>query len=176
MTNWLYVLIIFCSFIKKLFRCMPVRKGTCPHNPEHIYHTICGHFSWPAVTRISSHQLGWRLHEGDDFHPQENIDKMANGEPLTDQVGTGGCYWRCFSSLHRMSVISRTIFFLSCKLQWWQHRQNSTSVTQRLRLSRWEKQQAQISLIRAKAPMFSWWIYCRLLQPVSLLIFADCKT
>ncbi|KAL4630122.1 putative gluconokinase [Arapaima gigas] len=30
-------------------------------------------------------QLGWRLHEGDDHHPWENIEKMARGEPLTDQ-------------------------------------------------------------------------------------------
>lgn len=32
-----------------------------------------------------SEKLGWPLHEGDNFHPQENIDKMARGEPLTDQ-------------------------------------------------------------------------------------------
>ncbi|CAN9513149.1 unnamed protein product [Ophioblennius macclurei] len=32
-----------------------------------------------------SEKLGWPLHEGDDFHPQENIEKMARGEPLTDQ-------------------------------------------------------------------------------------------
>ena len=51
------------------------------------------HLSWPTVTCVCSHQLGWRLHEGDDFHPQENIDKMANGEPLTDQVSPGVCCW-----------------------------------------------------------------------------------
>ncbi|KAL0979816.1 hypothetical protein UPYG_G00190100 [Umbra pygmaea] len=32
-----------------------------------------------------SRKLGWRLHEGDDFHPQENVAKMSRGEPLTDQ-------------------------------------------------------------------------------------------
>lgn len=32
-----------------------------------------------------SEKLGWPLHEGDNFHPQENIEKMARGEPLTDQ-------------------------------------------------------------------------------------------
>lgn len=32
-----------------------------------------------------SEKLGWPLHEGDDFHPQANIDKMSRGEPLTDQ-------------------------------------------------------------------------------------------
>ncbi|KAE8292087.1 putative gluconokinase [Larimichthys crocea] len=32
-----------------------------------------------------SEKLGWPMHEGDDYHPQENIEKMARGEPLTDQ-------------------------------------------------------------------------------------------
>lgn len=32
-----------------------------------------------------SQKLGWPLHEGDNFHPKENIEKMTRGEPLTDQ-------------------------------------------------------------------------------------------
>lgn len=28
--------------------------------------------------------LGWPFAEGDDYHPQENVDKMADGMPLTD--------------------------------------------------------------------------------------------
>ncbi|XP_047238350.1 probable gluconokinase isoform X1 [Girardinichthys multiradiatus] len=32
-----------------------------------------------------SEKLGWPFYEGDNFHPQENIKKMACGEPLTDQ-------------------------------------------------------------------------------------------
>ncbi|XP_060927711.1 probable gluconokinase [Limanda limanda] len=32
-----------------------------------------------------SEKLVWSLHEGDDFHPQENVEKMAQGEPLTDE-------------------------------------------------------------------------------------------
>jgi gluconokinase len=28
--------------------------------------------------------LGWPFYEGDDFHPPENVDKMARGVPLTD--------------------------------------------------------------------------------------------
>ncbi|XP_030593861.1 probable gluconokinase [Archocentrus centrarchus] len=32
-----------------------------------------------------SEKLGWPLYEGDDFHPQENIEKMSRGEALTDQ-------------------------------------------------------------------------------------------
>ncbi|KAM9391890.1 putative gluconokinase isoform 1-T2 [Pholidichthys leucotaenia] len=34
---------------------------------------------------LLSEKLGWPLYEGDNFHPQENIEKMACGEPLTDQ-------------------------------------------------------------------------------------------
>lgn len=45
--------------------------------------------AWLTPTFVSAHQLSWRLYEGDDFHPQENIDKMAHGEPLTDQVSPG---------------------------------------------------------------------------------------
>ena len=29
--------------------------------------------------------LGWRLVEGDDFHPQANVAKMQAGTPLTDE-------------------------------------------------------------------------------------------
>ncbi|XP_051924620.1 probable gluconokinase [Hippocampus zosterae] len=32
-----------------------------------------------------SEKLGWPLHEGDSFHPEENVAKMARGEALTDQ-------------------------------------------------------------------------------------------
>ncbi|KAM7018216.1 putative gluconokinase [Tautogolabrus adspersus] len=42
----------------------------------------CGKSSFGAFL---SEKLGWPVHEGDEFHPQENIDKMARGEPLTDQ-------------------------------------------------------------------------------------------
>lgn len=29
--------------------------------------------------------MGWTYVEGDDFHPQSNVDKMAAGTPLTDE-------------------------------------------------------------------------------------------
>ncbi|KAI3372050.1 hypothetical protein L3Q82_006911 [Scortum barcoo] len=37
-----------------------------------------------------SEKLGWPLHEGDNFHPKENIEKMTRGEPLTDQTRSHG--------------------------------------------------------------------------------------
>ena len=30
-------------------------------------------------------RLGWPLAEGDDFHPEANIEKMSSGIPLTDE-------------------------------------------------------------------------------------------
>lgn len=46
-------------------------------------------FMYPGAYWLSSTpQLGWPFFEGDNFHPQENIEKMARGEPLTDQVST----------------------------------------------------------------------------------------
>jgi len=38
-----------------------------------------------TVAGILAGQLGWDLEEGDDLHPQENIDKMSSGEPLNDE-------------------------------------------------------------------------------------------
>lgn len=37
-----------------------------------------------TVARMLAARLGWAFAEGDEFHPQANIDKMASGHPLTD--------------------------------------------------------------------------------------------
>jgi len=37
-----------------------------------------------TVAGLLAGQLGWDLEEGDDLHPQENIDKMSAGHPLDD--------------------------------------------------------------------------------------------
>ena len=37
-----------------------------------------------AVAEALSARLGWAFAEGDDHHPQANVDKMASGQPLTD--------------------------------------------------------------------------------------------
>jgi len=37
-----------------------------------------------TVAGILAGQLGWDLEEGDDLHPDENIAKMSQGIPLTD--------------------------------------------------------------------------------------------
>ncbi|MGH2593763.1 MAG: gluconokinase [Anaerolineae bacterium] len=37
-----------------------------------------------TIGQLLAKHLGWRFYEGDDFHPQANIDKMRQGTPLTD--------------------------------------------------------------------------------------------
>jgi gluconokinase len=38
-----------------------------------------------TVAGLLAGQLGWDLEEGDDLHPQENIDKMSAGHALNDE-------------------------------------------------------------------------------------------
>src|SRR5262245_34254527 len=37
-----------------------------------------------TIGRLLAQNLGWPFYDGDDFHPQTNIDKMRQGIPLTD--------------------------------------------------------------------------------------------
>lgn len=37
-----------------------------------------------TVGRELARGLGWPFHEGDDLHPEENVEKMSKDEPLTD--------------------------------------------------------------------------------------------
>ncbi|AZI56865.1 gluconokinase [Nakamurella antarctica] len=38
-----------------------------------------------TVAGILAGQLGWELEEGDDLHPEANVEKMHAGQPLTDE-------------------------------------------------------------------------------------------
>ncbi|MBT3602187.1 MAG: gluconokinase [Candidatus Latescibacteria bacterium] len=38
-----------------------------------------------TVGMLLAEKLGYSYHDADDFHPQENIDKMASGQPLNDE-------------------------------------------------------------------------------------------
>lgn len=38
-----------------------------------------------TVGRHLANELGWRFVDGDDFHPQANLDKISRNLPLTDQ-------------------------------------------------------------------------------------------
>ena len=37
-----------------------------------------------AVGEQLAGDLGWKFYDGDDFHPQANVEKMAAGNPLND--------------------------------------------------------------------------------------------
>jgi len=37
-----------------------------------------------TIGRLLAQDLGWPFYDGDDFHPQANVDKMRQGIPLTD--------------------------------------------------------------------------------------------
>jgi carbohydrate kinase (thermoresistant glucokinase family) len=38
-----------------------------------------------TVAEAVNDRLGWEFAEGDDFHPQANVEKMSAGRPLTDE-------------------------------------------------------------------------------------------
>jgi gluconokinase len=38
-----------------------------------------------TLGQLLAQELGWKFYEGDDFHPQRNIEKMRRGVPLTDE-------------------------------------------------------------------------------------------
>lgn len=38
-----------------------------------------------TVAKGIAEQMGWEFAEGDDFHPEANVQKMASGTPLTDE-------------------------------------------------------------------------------------------
>jgi gluconokinase len=37
-----------------------------------------------TVGRLLAERLGWPFHDGDDFHPEANVEKMRSGIPLCD--------------------------------------------------------------------------------------------
>jgi gluconokinase len=38
-----------------------------------------------TVGKLVADKLGWTYEEGDDFHPESNVEKMHAGHPLTDE-------------------------------------------------------------------------------------------
>jgi gluconokinase len=42
-----------------------------------------------TVGRLLSQEMGWPFYDGDDFHPPENVAKMARGIPLDDDDRVG---------------------------------------------------------------------------------------
>ena len=52
-----------------------------------------------TIGRAVAEKLEWPFYDGDDFHPLENIDKMASGQPLNDEDRQG---W--LEAIHTFSV------------------------------------------------------------------------
>lgn len=44
---------------------------------------VCGSGK-TTIGRLLAEQTGWPFYDGDDFHPQANVEKMARGEALGD--------------------------------------------------------------------------------------------
>lgn len=42
-----------------------------------------------TIGRLVAARLGWAFFDGDDFHPPQNVARMARGEPLTDEDRAG---------------------------------------------------------------------------------------
>jgi carbohydrate kinase (thermoresistant glucokinase family) len=38
-----------------------------------------------TLGKMLAQELGWPFYDGDDFHPQKNVEKMRAGIPLTDE-------------------------------------------------------------------------------------------
>lgn len=60
-------------------------SGT-PHHPSLIV-VLMGVSGAGKTTigKLLAQDLGWKFYEGDDFHPQMNVDKMRRGIPLDDE-------------------------------------------------------------------------------------------
>ncbi|MBW8172688.1 gluconokinase [Ornithinimicrobium sp. Arc0846-15] len=59
-----------------------------PQRPDPPIHIVVMGVSGCGKSTVGvriAERLGWEYGEGDDYHPQANVDKMASGRPLQDE-------------------------------------------------------------------------------------------
>ena len=61
-----------------------METGTPPAKPVVLVFMGVSGSGKTTVARLVADRLGWPFQEGDDLHPQSNIEKMKGGRPLTD--------------------------------------------------------------------------------------------
>ncbi|XP_061757338.1 probable gluconokinase isoform X2 [Nerophis ophidion] len=72
--------------MQRSFRMIVFRRGSLAKGRDgHRHHPSTGAEERSSLGAFLSEKLGWPFHEGDRFHPEENVAKMARGEALTDQ-------------------------------------------------------------------------------------------
>ncbi|KAG8130689.1 hypothetical protein E2320_017353, partial [Naja naja] len=97
----------------------PKTPTTCllPERPAMVLVVVMGvsGSGKSTVGTLLADKLGWKFYEGDDYHPEENRKKMAEGIPLTDQDRIP---WLCH--LHEilmrfnLLIIKRTCIWTKC--------------------------------------------------------------
>lgn len=63
----------------------PGQPVGAPTTPRHLVVMGVSAAGKTTVAREINKVLQWDFAEGDDFHPQSNVDKMASGVPLDDE-------------------------------------------------------------------------------------------
>ena len=65
-----------------------------------------------TVGRALAVRLGWTFHDGDDYHPPANVEKMRAGQPLNDE--DRGPWLDRLNALLRHSAAKRQPVVLAC--------------------------------------------------------------
>jgi gluconokinase len=65
-----------------------------------------------TIGKLLAESLGWSFYDGDDFHPEANIEKMRSGVPLTDADREG--WLTALQGLERSLERERRDAVISC--------------------------------------------------------------
>ena len=65
-----------------------------------------------TIGKAIANALGYPFYDGDDFHPEENVAKMSQGEPLTDADRAG--WLNTLKNLMATNEVSNTAIVVAC--------------------------------------------------------------